>query len=275
MKFEQKIIQTVIKANTELRPDMRALLKAAYIQEKNKKAKQALKIILENAEIARRRRLAICQDTGLPVVFLEVGKDIRLNGSLMARIMKAVSSGYREGGFRASTIDRNNILSFNPNIFHVDFTQGKGLTVTVFPKGFGSENKSKLKVFRPTASREEINEFIIDAIRDAGPDACPPYIIGIGVGGTCDWCLLLSKKALLERLDNLNPDKQLNKWERQLYKKINALRIGPMGLGGKFTCLAVRIKMYPTHIAGLPVGVNISCHALRSAQVTINEIYPE
>ena len=145
------------------------------------------------------------------------------------------------------------------------------MTITIFPKGFGSENKSNLKMFNPTASLKQIEDFIVESVNAAGPESCPPFIVGVGIGGTSDTALLLAKKALLGRIDKPNPDKLLNGLEKQLLKRINASGIGPMGLGGKCSSLAVKIKKLPTHIAGLPVGVNISCHALRSASIRIND----
>lgn len=271
MKFEDKIIKAVIKANTELRPDVRALLAKALRREKNRRVAQALEIILENAAVAGKKKLALCQDTGLPIIFIEAGRDICLNKKLIKKISDAVSKGYRKGGFRASAIDRKGRLKFDAGIFHVSFFEKSGLKVTIFPKGFGSENKSRLKMFNPTASQEEIDEFIVKAVKDAGPSACPPFIVGVGIGGTADTSLLLAKKALLEDISKSNQEKALAAWENRLLKKINTLEIGPMGLGSKHTCLAVKIKNHPTHIAGLPVGVNISCHALRSSSVKFSK----
>ena len=269
MSVQNIVKKLVLQANTELRPDVMQLLQDAARREKNKKAKHALKIIIANARIAKKERLAICQDTGLPLVFLKVGVDVALRKKHIDEINKAVARGYGEGIFRASTIDANNRISYTPKIIHLEFTNRKGFTISVFPKGFGSENKSKLKLFLPTASEEEIDNFVVEAVREAGPNACPPYIVGVGIGGTSDYCLLLAKEALLKNVSLPNRDTQLAQWEKRLYRKINALGIGPMGLGGKFTCLGVKIKRYPTHLAGLPVGVNISCHALRSATKTV------
>ncbi|MBN2484267.1 MAG: fumarate hydratase [Candidatus Omnitrophica bacterium] len=271
----KKIVSTVkklvVKANTELRKDVAGLLRTAYQDEDNRQAQEALGVILENARIARARRIALCQDTGLPIVFLEAGADVKISRALIDAIQEGIDQGYAEYGFRASTIDSDRHLSYSPYITHIGFTRKKGFTITVFPKGFGSENKSQLKMFNPTVSRESIDEFIVEAVRKAGCDACPPYVVGVGIGGTSDSCLLLAKEALIGRIDRPARDTSAGKWETSLYEKINALHIGPMGLGGKYTCLAVKIKTAPTHIAGLPVGVNISCHALRSASATIRD----
>ena len=203
------------------------------------------------------------------MVFLEVGRDVNLNYSLIEKINKGVISGYKTAGFRKSTIDKEGKLSYTPKIFHIEFTSAKGLKVTIFPKGFGSEAKSALQVFPPSAKREEIDNFIIETVKNADIDACPPYFIGIGIGGDASFALVLAKKALCEDLSRPNKDKELAKWEKSLVKKINSLGIGIIEKKGP-TVLAVRIKRYPTHIAGVPVGVNISCHALRSATVKIN-----
>jgi len=267
-RIEKQIERIVKEANFALRKDVLALLNKAYIHETNKKAQNALALILENAKIAKKEELAICQDTGLPIIFIEIGKNKSIFSSFIETIEKAVIASYKNNYLRASVVspfDRSN-PSYNGVISHVEFSpQIKGVKVTIFPKGFGSENKSRLKMFSPTASFEEIEDFILESIQIAGPESCPPFVVGVGIGGTSDTALLLAKKALIERVDKKNKDKFIDKLEERLLKRINSLNIGPMGLGGKNTCLAVKIKTVPTHIAGLPVGVNISCHALRSA----------
>jgi fumarate hydratase subunit alpha len=262
----------VAQANFSLRGDVLRLVKKAYIQERNGKAKNALGWILENANIAKKENLAICQDTGLPFVFIEVGKGIKISSLFIEAIKKGVASGYKKNYLRASLVEplRRGKSSYEGGIIHVEFSSGlKGLRITVLPKGFGSENKSQLKMFNPTTSLSEIENFVTESVKKAGPEACPPFIVGVGIGGTSDFALLLAKKALLERIDRPDKDSLLNKLEQRLLKKINCLNIGPMGLGGKCTCLAVKIKTAPTHIAGLPVGINISCHALRSASFNL------
>lgn len=271
-KLEKKISELVVKANFVLRPDVLRLLKKAQKLEKNKKAKNALARILENAKIAREENLAICQDTGLPVVFIEAGRNILLAASLIKEIEKGIASGYKKNYLRASSVSPLNRKepSYEGVFSHIEFSSNtKGIKITLFPKGFGSENKSQLKMFNPTVNLGEIENFVVESVKRAGPEACPPFIIGVGIGGTSDYALLLAKKALIERADRPNKDASLNKLEQRLLKKINSLNIGPMGLGGKCTALAVKIKTAPTHIAGLPVGVNISCHALRSAMLNL------
>ncbi|MCM8831417.1 MAG: fumarate hydratase [Candidatus Omnitrophica bacterium] len=271
--FAKKLENLVAEANFSLRDDVLRLLKNAYMKEKNKKAKRALFWILENAKIAKKENLAICQDTGLPIIFIDVGKNISISSSLIDTIKESVISGYKKNYFRASIVEplKRERLSYKGVIIHVDFdSKIKGMRISILPKGFGSENKSSLKMFNPTVKLEDIEDFVVESVKRAGPQACPPFIVGIGIGGTSDYALLLAKKALLYNLNKPNQNKMLDKIEKRLLKKINALNIGPMGLGGKFSALAVKIKLAPTHMAGLPVGVSISCHALRSASINID-----
>ncbi len=269
--IERKMRNLVLRANTRLRSDVLALIKRAAAKETNKKAKDAFNVIIENAAVAAKNRIAICQDTGLPILFLEAGGDIKLSNSLIDMMQTAIETAYADYGFRASTVTGENTFAFSPRITHVRFNKRRnGIRVTLFPKGFGSENKSKLKMFNPTAAASDIDEFIVSAVGSAGCGACPPYIIGVGIGGTSDSCLRMAKEALLGSLARPGGNEKISRWQKELRRKINSLGIGPMGLGGKHTCLAVRIKTAPTHIAGLPVGVNISCHALRSATTTLS-----
>lgn len=267
----EKIVRTVkglcIKANLVLRNDVLSGLKAAYLKEKNPRAKGLLRAIIKNASIAREEEIALCQDTGLPIVFIEIGQGVRVSGDLKRAINKGVEAGYKKGYLRSSIIADPLLRGrpkYSPVVIHIDIVKGDKLKITVLPKGFGCENKSALKMFLPTQKIDDIKKFIIEAVKKAGPDACPPYIVGIGIGGTADYAGLLAKKALLRKAAGA-----VSKLEKELLVKINKLNIGPMGLGGKTTALAVNIETYPTHIAGLPVAVNISCHALRSATATL------
>jgi len=271
-RVKKGVEKAVAKASFRLRADVAKLLRISLRSEKKKQAKQALKWILDNARIAQAQRIAICQDTGLPVVFIEAGADAKVSACLIEAIKAAVANGYRKSYLRPSVVDPliRGKSSYQGMIYHLDFfPKQKGLKITIFPKGFGSENKSALKMFNPTASFKQIEDFIVESVKAAGPESCPPFVIGVGIGGTSDTALLLAKKALLERVDRPNREKTLNNLEKKLLKRINTLGIGPMGLGGKCTALAVKIKKAPTHIAGLPVGVNISCHALRSATIKL------
>lgn len=256
-----------LKANCSLRSDLLKKIKSAYSNETNKRAKSALGAIIKNAEIAHQEKMAICQDTGLPLVFVEMGQDVNISGDFKKAVIKGIALGYKKGSFRKSIV-RDPLLRGKPiyesAIIHTDLVNGSKIKITLMPKGFGCENKSQLKMFLPTAGIREIKKFVIEAVKAAGPDACPPYLVGVGIGGAADYASLLAKKALLR--DLYIPTLKL---EKDLLREINQLRIGPMGLGGKSTCLAVNVETYPTHIAGLPVAVNISCHALRSAKVVI------
>ncbi|MEW5758260.1 MAG: fumarate hydratase [Candidatus Omnitrophota bacterium] len=270
-----------IAANIELRSDVLASLKQASKKETNSRAKKILSKIIENAQLARQENLAICQDTGLPVVFVELGEQVEIiGGDLRQAINRGIEQGYKNASFRNSIIKDPLFLRgkacLAPTVIHFDIVKGNKLKITVLPKGFGSENKTKLKMFNPTVGLEEIKNFIIEAVKEAGPDACPPYIVGVGIGGTADYAGLLAKKALLKKIKNqkskiktTNQNSKIEKLEETLLKEVNKLNIGPMGLGGKTTALAVKVSTYPTHIAGLPVCVNISCHATRSASVVI------
>ncbi|MFA5092894.1 MAG: fumarate hydratase [Candidatus Omnitrophota bacterium] len=266
-QIKQAVMELVRKANFILRSDVLMALKCAYKIEKNKRAKTILKAILENATFAKKESLAICQDTGLPVVFVEVGQDLKVTGDLKKAINQGIEKGYKKYSLRNSIVADPLIRGsskFSPSVMHLDIVKGSKIKLTVLPKGFGCENKSQLKMFRPTASIEEIKKFIVEAVKAAGPDACPPYVVGVGIGGTADYAGVLAKKALLSRLQSKS-----SRLENDLLKEINKTAIGPMGLGGKTTALAVKIQKYPTHIAGLAVNVNISCHALRSASVIL------
>ena len=269
--IKKAVADLCVKASIVLRPDVLAALKLALAREQNKRARHLLQVIIDNAACARSKGLAICQDTGMAIVFLEVGSNLKISGDLKLAVNRGVEEGYKSGCLRNSII--RDPLSrgkpgYAPAVIHIDIVPGSILKISVLPKGFGSENKSQLKMLKPTAGVEEIKKFIIEAVAAAGPDACPPYIVGVGIGGTADYACLLAKKALLRKLTT-NDQRPTTKFERELLRAINNLNIGPMGLGGKTTALAVNIETYPTHIAGLPVAVNISCHALRSASIIL------
>lgn len=270
--LRKEVENLAARANFVLRDDALRLLKRAHAAERNHRAKKALGWIIDNADIARKEKIAICQDSGLPVIFIEVGRGGVISLPVIKIIKDAVASGYKKNYLRASMVDslRRAVASYQGAILHMDFSrQSQGITITILPKGFGSENKSQVKMFNPAVKIEEMEDFIVKSVQAAGAQSCPPFVIGVGIGGTSDYALLLAKKALLQRIDKPNKDNFLNKLEVRLLKKINSLCIGPMGFGGRCTALAVKVKTAPTHIAGLPVGVNISCHALRSASVNI------
>ncbi|NQT00173.1 MAG: fumarate hydratase [Candidatus Omnitrophica bacterium] len=259
-----------IQANINLRRDVYLALKKSYGHERNSRARRILKSLLDNADCARRLKLAICQDTGLPYVFVELGQKVQITGGdFVQAINKGIEQGYKKGKLRNSIIAdplrRNSTPGYAPGVIHIEMVRGSHLKLSVLPKGFGSENKTALKLFNPTTGVDALSDFIVQKVKDAGANACPPFVIGVGIGGGADQAMSLAKMALLRRIDKRNPDGLLAKLERELQKKINQLGIGPSGLGGETTCLGVNILTRPTHIAGLPVAVNISCHALRSA----------
>ena len=203
----------------------------------------------------------------MPVIFVQVGQDLKISGNLKVAINKGIEAGYKKYSLRNSIVSDPLLRGkpgFSPCIIHMDIVSGDKIKLTLLPKGFGCENKSQLKMFKPTASLDEIRRFIIDAVKSAGADACSPYVIGVGIGGTAEYASLMAKKALLIKLSAKH-----SKLEEDLLKQINKTGIGPLGLGGQTTALALNILTYPTHIAGLPVSVNISCHALRSAEIVL------
>lgn len=259
-----------IEANTRLRSDIRRAISAALRKETNVRAKKLLQMLLDNADSALKERIAICQDTGMASVFTEIGQDVHVTGgSLEAAVSEGVRRGYKKGYFRksvvASPLSRKNTGTNTPVMLYTDIIPGNSFKIWVMAKGFGSENKSAIKMFNPTASEKEILDFISTVTKEAGPDACPPFVVGIGIGGTFDYAAHLAKKSLLREIDKKNRDPKLAALEKKLLEKLNKLGMGPMGLGGKTTALGVSILSAATHIAGLPVAVNISCHATRSA----------
>ncbi|MBU1998096.1 MAG: fumarate hydratase [Candidatus Omnitrophota bacterium] len=274
VQIEKLVARLAIEANLILRRDVYSALRRAYLQEKNQRGRKVLKAIIDNAAIAREEKLAICQDTGMPCVFVELGQEVIIKGDLKKAINRGIEKGYKEGFFRNSIVKDPLFRGrgqYNPAMIHMNIVLGNKLKITILPKGFGCENKARLKMFNPTARIQEVKKFIVDTVKDAGPDACPPYIVGVGIGGTADYACLMAKKALLKKIDirHSTVDRLTCKLEKQLLDEINRLSIGPMGFGGKVTCLGVNIETYPTHIAGLPVAVNISCHALRSASSSL------
>ncbi len=244
----------------------------AYEQEVCPPAKEALKQLKLNAQIAKETQMPYCQDTGMAVVFLEIGQDVHLSGVLDAAVNEGVRQAYDQGYLRKSVLDpitRKNTGDNTPAVIHCDIVPGDKLTITVAPKGFGSENMSKIAMLKPSDGLEGIKRFIIDSVKAAGGSPCPPVVLGIGIGGTFEKCALMSKKQLLRDIGSVNADAFLAELESSLTNEINALGIGAMGFGGSNYCLAVHIAKYPTHIAGLPVAVNFQCHASRHASATL------
>jgi fumarate hydratase subunit alpha len=274
LRITEAVERLCIDANYYLNSDVLNALKEGSKVEESDVGRQVLDKIIANSEIARSERMAICQDTGMAVVFVEIGQDVRVaGGSLTDAINEGVRRGYKNGYLRSSVvrdpIDRCNTGDNTPAVIHYNVVEGSKLKIIVAPKGFGSENMSALKMLKPSDGIEGVKDFIIDTVDKAGPNPCPPIIVGVGIGGTMEKAAMLSKKALIRHIDIRNDIEYVKKLEIEMLKAINNLGIGPAGLGGRVTALAVNIETYPTHIAGLPVAVNINCHATRHAEVIL------
>lgn len=254
-------------------PDVYQSLKDARSQETGISA-QVMDILLENADVAVREHLPICQDTGLVTAYVTLGQDIHIDGSLVENIQKGVSQGYTKNHLRASAVDdplfaRRNTGDNTPAIIYTTVVEGDTFQIDLMAKGFGSENMSALKMLKPAEGLDGVKQFVLDTIKAAGPNACPPMVVGVGIGGTFDYSAYLAKKALLRPLSQSNPDSQYADLEQQLLREANKLNIGPMGLHGHTTVLKVQTEYYPTHIAGLPCAVNICCHACRHERIVL------
>ena len=259
-----------IKANCHINSDIKQALKRSAETEKSDISKGILKNLLKNADIADRKEVPICQDTGMAVFFIEIGKEVFVEGrSITDAVNKGVAEGYTEGYLRKSVvadpIKRVNTGDNTPAVIHYDFTEGNKIKITFAPKGFGSENKSALKMLNPSDGIDSVIDFVIDTVRKAGANPCPPMVIGVGIGGTMDKAAQIAKKALTRDITCPNSNPFYANLEKTLLEKINKLGIGPQGMGGTTTALAVNVETYPTHIAGLPVAVNVNCHATRHA----------
>ena len=263
-----------IKANTILGDDVVQALRKALAGEESATGKQVLEKMIENANIACREKMPICQDTGLAVVFIEVGQDAHIvGGDLRTAIEEGVRLAYAEGFLRKSVCDpftRKNTEDNTPAIIHIDIVEGNRLKIIAMPKGGGSENMSAAQMLVPAAGSEGIKKFVVEKVAHAGANPCPPVIIGVGIGGSLEEACILAKKALLRPVGEKNKrDERLAQMEKELYKSINDLGIGPGGLGGRISALAVNVEMMPCHIASLPVAVNIQCHVARHKELTI------
>ena len=262
-----------VKANTCVGNDIRCALTKAKSLETLPSAISALDTMIKNAEIAEHERLPVCQDTGMVVIFVKIGADVHINGNINEAINEGVRRGYREGYCRNSVvhdpIKRENTGDNTPAVIHPEFVPGDKLEITVAPKGFGSENMSGVCMLTPSDGLSGVEDFILETIRVAGANPCPPIIIGVGIGGTMEKVALLSKRALLRDVGSVHTDPFWEKIEAKLLKRVNELGIGSAGFGGRTTALGVHILTYPTHIAGLPVAVNIGCHATRHQTVIL------
>lgn len=262
------IKEMCIEANHYLSKDMEKVLKHSHETEQSPLGKQILGQLEENLQIAADDMIPICQDTGMAVIFLEIGQDVHLEGgSVEEAVNEGVRQGYTEGFLRKSVvkdpIDRVNTGDNTPAVIHYSIVPGENVTITVAPKGFGSENMSRVFMLKPADGIEGVKEAILKAVADAGPNACPPMVIGVGIGGTFEKCALMAKKALTRETGAHSDIPYVKDLEEEMLERINGLGIGPGGLGGTTTALAVHINTYPTHIAGLPVAVNICCHVNR------------
>jgi fumarate hydratase subunit alpha len=258
-----------IEANRSLTGDVRNCIETCRQCEPWPIAQGVLDRIIENYNLADQNQMPICQDTGVACVFVEIGREVYIEGDLEAAVNAGVKKGYDEGYLRKSVVgdplQRKNTGDNTPAMLYIDFVPGDKVTVTVAPKGFGSENMSQLRMLRPSDGVEGVVDFVLSVVEQAGPNPCPPIVVGIGLGGTFDKAALLAKKALLRPLDTAHPDPFYAELEARLLKEINALGIGPQGFGGQTTALSVAIEHLPTHIAGLPCAVNLNCHVARHA----------
>lgn len=270
----QNIKEMCIEANHFLSPDMKKVFDEAAASEESPLGRQILGQLEENLCIAGEEMIPICQDTGMAVVFIKVGQDVHLiGGSLTDAINEGVCQGYVDGYLRKSVVKdpiyRENTKDNTPAIIHYEIVEGEQVEITVAPKGFGSENMSRIFMLKPADGIEGVKDAILTAVRDAGPNACPPMVVGVGIGGTFEKCAEMAKHALTRNLEEESPVEYVRDLEKEMLETINNLGIGPGGLGGRTTALAVNIETYPTHIAGLPVGINICCHVNRHAHRVI------
>ncbi len=270
----ENIKQMCIEATHFLTDDVKDVLVQSIDREESELGKQILTQLTKNLEIAGKDMIPICQDTGMAVVFVKVGQEVHINGgSLTDAINEGVRQGYTEGYLRKSVVNdpiiRENTKDNTPAVIHYEIVPGDAIDITVAPKGFGSENMSRVFMLKPADGIEGVKNAILTAVKDAGPNACPPMVVGVGIGGTFEKCALLAKKALTRNLNQPSAVPYVAELEKDMLEKINGLGIGPAGLGGRITAFAVNIETYPTHIAGLPVAVNICCHVNRHSHRVI------
>ena len=261
------VAKLCVEANCHLPEDMKHCIRTARAAEPWPQGQEILDRIIENFQVADRENMPICQDTGMACVFVKLGQEVHVVGDLNEAIHEGVRRGYREGYLRKSVVrdplDRVNTGDNTPAVITYDIVPGDRIEITLAPKGFGSENMSAIKMLRPSDGVEGVKEFVLQTVEAAGPNPCPPIVVGVGIGGTFDKAASLAKRALLRDADSSHPDPFYAELEKELLEGINALGIGPQGFGGKTTALAVNIETFPTHIAGLPVAVNINCHVTR------------
>ncbi|EDM51306.1 fumarate hydratase [Eubacterium ventriosum] len=273
-EITKNIKEMCIEANHFLAPDMERVFKKAKENEESKLGCQILEQLDENLKIAAEDMIPICQDTGMTVVFIEIGQDVHIEGeNLEDAINEGVRQGYVDGYLRKSVVSdpiiRENTKDNTPAVIHYSIVPGENIKITVAPKGFGSENMSKVFMLKPADGIEGVKDAVLTAVKEAGPNACPPMVVGVGIGGTFEKCAILAKKALARPADSNSEIPYVKELEKELLTKINKLGIGPGGLGGTQTALSVNVETYPTHIAGLPVAINICCHVNRHISRTL------
>lgn len=267
-EITKNIKEMCMDVNIRLSDDVRAALLSGKKKEESVIGRQILGQLEENMDIAYENQIPICQDTGMTVVFLRIGQDVHIEGGFIEdAVNEGIRQGYDEGYLRKSVVGdpllRENTKDNTPGVIHYEIVPGEQLEITVAPKGFGSENMSRVFMLKPADGIEGVKQVILETVQNAGPNACPPMVIGVGIGGTFEKCALLAKKALTRDLDSHSPIPYISELEEEMLEKINTLGIGPGGLGGRITAIGLNIETYPTHIAGLPVAVNICCHVNR------------
>ena len=273
-RITEEIAKMCIEANESLSPDMQKAFLRAEGEETSPLGKKVLGQLKDNLKIALEEKIPICQDTGMAVVFMEIGQDVHLvGGDLTDAVNEGVRRGYERGYLRKSVVGdpilRENTRDNTPAVLHIKLLAGDRVKITLAPKGFGSENTSRLFMLKPADGIEGVKEAILTAVREAGPNACPPLVLGVGIGGTLEKCALMAKEALTREIDSSSPIPWVADLEAEMLEKINGLGIGPGGLGGRVTAMGININTYPTHIAGLPLAVNICCHVNRHVSRTL------
>ena len=271
-QIKDKVKELFLKANYHLDQDLMHRLEGSLEEETSPIGKSVLQMIIKNNQIASSEEIAICQDTGLAVLFIELGQNVRItDGDFSEAINQGVREAYQEGYLRKSVVDdpvfeRKNTKTNTPAVIYTDIVSGDKIKLLVMPKGFGSENMSALSMLKPADGQEGIVNFIVETVKKAGPNPCPPTIIGVGIGGTADKAMVIAKKAIARKIGEHNQNQKYAAMEKEALEKINHLGIGPAGLGGRTTALAINIDYLPTHIAGMPVAINVCCHAARHAE---------
>ncbi len=274
-EIEEKVAELFVRANQILPCSTCSVITRAKESERNPLARSILSILEENIEAAKELDVPVCQDTGMAVTFIEIGQDVHLaGGDLEEAVNRGVARAYLDGKLRCSVVadplyGRKNTNDNTPAVLYTKIVHGDKVKITALPKGFGSENMSAVKMFTPAATEDDIVNFVVETVKKAGANPCPPVVVGVGIGGTFERCALLAKEALARELDDTNPDPDYAALEERMLSRINALDIGPQGFGGDTTALAVKIEKYPTHIAGLPVAVNICCHVYRHEKAVL------